>query len=423
MAQDKQDKQDKIEIKVRRASRLTSSARDLMSISTLRKLPTNLALIRRFMAITRWEDLHREIQGELERKVAIVGLPNVGKSTLFNTLQGQNLSAVSDVAGTTTSLVRGAFGPFLLIDTPGHLPDVQREGVDEASAVLLLLDASRGLRQEERTLLRELRRTQKPLVVALNKVDALRADPDDVAGELAARLGVEDVIPVAARTGWNVGEELVPALLQASPEAAITIGMALPAFRRQAAARIVRNASLVALAAGLEPIPLIDIPIILGNQIRLVLRLAALYGEPMSAKHSRELAATILGGLAMRYIAEELAKLVPFGGDVVSGAIAAAATWGIGQVAIEYFESGKQFSRAQLNSIFQRYYRQYREQHLERELEHAEVAQLAEQSNTRPSAQPSVPTTAPVVAMPSAGDGTAPPESPTQATRTRERAV
>jgi small GTP-binding protein len=408
-----QDNQDKVEIKVSRASRLSGSAQNLMSISTLRKLPSNLTLIRKFMAITRWDDLHREIQGELERKVAIVGLPNVGKSTLFNTLQGRSLSAVSDVAGTTTSLVRGAFGPFLLIDTPGHLPDMQREAVDEASAMILLLDASRSLRQEERTLLRELRRTQKPLVVALNKVDALRADPDDVAGELAARLGVEDVIPVAARTGWNVGEELVPALLEASPEAAITIGMALPAFRREAASRIVRNATLVALAAGLEPIPLIDIPILLGNQIRLVLRLAALYGEPMSAKHSRELAGTILAGLAMRYIAEEMAKMVPIGGDVVSGAIAAAATWGIGQVAIEYFENGKRFSRAQLQSIFQRYYRQYREQQLERQLGQAE-AQVA--------VPPAAPAMAPVVAPPAAGDGAAPPEATAQETQARERA-
>ncbi|HET9981679.1 MAG TPA: hypothetical protein VFQ32_14620, partial [Ktedonobacterales bacterium] len=52
---------------------------------------------------------------------------------------------------------------------------------------------------------------------------------------------------------------------------------------------------------------------------------------------------------------------VPFGGDLVAGAIAAAATWSIGQVAIEYFESGKKLTRSQINDSFKRFYRRYRE--------------------------------------------------------------
>jgi small GTP-binding protein len=360
--------QDKIEVKVGRAQRAAGSAQSLLSVSTLRRLPGNLALLRRFMSLTKWDAFQGEIRDELERKIAIVGLPNVGKSTLFNTLRGQRLSAVSDKEGTTTSLIRGTFGPFVLIDTPGHLPEVQRAGVDESSVVVLLLDAPRGIRPEDRALLRDLRRIGKPLVVALNKVDALRADPDDVAGEVAARLGVNDVIPISARSGANVGEELVPALIEASPDAALSIGLALPGFRRAAAQRIVRNAALISLAAGLEPIPLVDIPILLGNQIRMVLRIAAVYGEPMDARHTRELVTTIIGGLALRYLAEEAAKMVPIGGDVVAGAIAAAGTWTLGQVAIEYFENGKQFSRKQLKELFMRYYRRSREDWLNQEL-------------------------------------------------------
>lgn len=360
--------QDKIEITVRRGQRTAGSMRSLLSVSTLTKLPGNLALLRRFMGLTNWDALHNEIQEELRRNVAIVGLPNAGKSTLFNTLRGQRLSAVSDQEGTTTTLIRGAFGPFILIDTPGHLPEMQRAGVEESSVVVLLLDAMRGIRPEDRALLRDLRHTEKPLVVALNKVDGLRGDPDDAAGEVAARLAVDDVIPISARDGSNVAEELVPALIAASPDAALSIGLALPTFRRQAAMRIVRTASLVSLAAGLEPIPLLDIPILLGNQIRMVLRIGALYGEPMNAKHTRELITTIVGGLALRYLAEEAAKAVPIGGDVVSGAIAAGGTWALGQVALEYFEHGKQFNRTQIKELFMRSYRRYREERLDQQL-------------------------------------------------------
>jgi small GTP-binding protein len=379
--------QDKSEDKPGRGGRASDLARNLFSVGNLMRLPANLATLRSFMGLTRFDELHREVQSELARRIAIVGLPNAGKSTLFNTLHGRRVSAVSEQAGTTTELIRGSFGPFLLIDTPGHLPEVQRSAVDEAAVVLFLLDASRGLRPEERTLLHDLRRTNKPLVVALNKADVLRADPDAVAGELAARLNVPDVIPIAARPGENVAEELVPALLNASPDAALAVGVALPAFRRQAAARLIRNATVVGLAAGLQPIPLVDIPILLGNQIRLVLRIAALYGEPMDARHARELVTTLISGLALRYLAEEAAKLVPFGGDVVAGAIAAAGTWAIGQVAIEYFEGGKQLSSKQLSTALNRYYRRYREEHLEQGLS---TAQSQAQLGSRPEV-PSLP--------------------------------
>jgi uncharacterized protein (DUF697 family) len=92
----------------------------------------------------------------------------------------------------------------------------------------------------------------------------------------------------------------------------------------------------------------------------MVLRLAALYGEPLSAQYIRELIAAIAGGLLMRFLAEEASKAVPFGGDFLSGAIAAGGTWAMGRVAIEYFESGKQLDRAQLREMFNQLYARFR---------------------------------------------------------------
>ncbi len=94
----------------------------------------------------------------------------------------------------------------------------------------------------------------------------------------------------------------------------------------------------------------------------MVLRVAAIYGEPLSARHLRELVPTVIGGLLFRYLAEEAAKIVPFGGDLVAGAIAAAGTWSLGMVAIEYFESGKKLSGDQLRDMFDRFYQKYRAQ-------------------------------------------------------------
>lgn len=333
------------------------------ALSLLAGVPSNLATVRKFMSAVDWRAAQEEIAGDLEGKIAIIGMPNSGKSTLFNTLEGKYRSYVSPEAGATTGFVRGSLGPFSLIDTPGHLPGMQDEAILEASAVLYLIDGQQGVRPRDIEVIQQLKDGEKPFVVALNKTDLMTGDVDEAAARVAARLRVTDVTPISGQTGDNVAEELIPALINTSPEAALTLGRLLPEYRRKAANKLVRTATLVSLAAGLQPVPLVDIPILLSNQMRMILRVAAVYGEPVSAQHLRELVATVAGGLAMRYLAEEVAKAAPFGGDLVSGAIAAGGTYALGQVAIEYFERGKQLSGKQINDLFKGYYRRYREEH------------------------------------------------------------
>ncbi|HEU5198633.1 MAG TPA: GTPase [Ktedonobacterales bacterium] len=340
-----------------------------IGVGSLTKLPGNISLVRDFMTAVNWKTAQGEIQWALTSKIALVGLPNTGKSTLFNTLKGQRISPVSPEAGTTKMLIRGAFGPFALIDTPGHLPDIMDKGVKEASLLLLLVDGTRGFTKDDEELYKVLKRAGKPMIVVVNKIDAMRTDPEDLCDDLMVRLEIDEAVPISAINGTNVTEDLIPAMIDASPEAAVVIGRELPAYRREAVAKIVRNSVLLSLAAGLEPVPLVDIPILLGTQIRMVLRIAAIYGEPMTASRAREVVASITVGLALRYGAEELAKLVPFGGDLISGAIAAAGTWALGQVATEYFEGGKKLSTNQLRRMFKNFYKIYRTEDARQELQ------------------------------------------------------
>jgi small GTP-binding protein len=375
-ASEEQAKKHILEQLIPRAFRESSrpkSVRDL-GMSLLRNLPANLALIQAFMKAVNWKQAHDEVMAGLNNTVVIVGRPNSGKSTLFNKIMGKNISPVSPEAGTTRTLIPAEFGPFTLIDTPGHLPEITRGALEQAGVVVMLVDGLRGLQQEDCELYSDLKGLNKPVVVAVNKIDALPAEQsgDQLATDIAVRLAVAGVIPVSAQTGQNIAEELIPAMIEASPEAALVIGRELPTFRRNAAQRIIRNATLLSLAAGLEPVPLIDIPIILGTQIRLVLRLAALYGEPISSreamKHARELILTVLGGAGFRYLAEQAAKAVPFGGDLVAGAIAAAGTWAIGQVALEYYDSGKQLTPRRLRQLYRLFYQRFQHEETAREL-------------------------------------------------------
>lgn len=337
-----------------------------LGIHTLRNLPANISMVQGLMKAVNWKSAQLEVLEGLNNTVVIVGQPNTGKSTLFNTLKGQTLSPASAQSGTTRTLVRTDFGPFTLVDTPGHLPDVMESGMDQASVIVFLLDGSKGLQASDRELYKVIKRFDKPTIVVVNKIDELKGGEagDQLATEIAVLLEAPGVIPVSAKTGENIAEELIPVIIEASPEAALAIGRELPVYRRLAAQRIIRNSTLVSLAAGLEPIPFVDIPILLGTQLRLVLRLAALYGEQMDSadakKHARELIATIAGGLGLRYLAQEAAKAVPFGGDFVAGAIAGAATWSIGQVALEYYEGGKTVNPNRLRKLYKDFYHRFR---------------------------------------------------------------
>src|SRR5205807_920879 len=116
-------------------------------------------------------------------RLAIVGPVNSGKSTLFNLLEGRNLSEISPIPGTTKTPTEQAIGPFVLVDTPGfgEVGGVDRatiaaKSAAEADAILLLLDAGAGLRQGDADLLHYLHSLRRPVVVGLNKIDLLGRD-------------------------------------------------------------------------------------------------------------------------------------------------------------------------------------------------------------------------------------------------------
>jgi small GTP-binding protein len=305
-----------------------------------------------------WEGLRDDVRREAAARLAIVGPVNAGKSTLFNTLEGKDVAEVSALPGTTKTAQMRAMGPFTLVDTPGfgEVGGVDRAGLaarsaSEADAILLLLDAGAGLRQGDADLLAYLQSLGRPVVVALNKIDLLGREYEKVVADASARLGV-GVVPISAKKGTHVAEKLVPALVEALPDLAVALGRELPPLRRAMANKVIRQSAVLNTAAGAEPIPFIDIPVLLTTQGRMVLKIAAIYGEPFTARHAKELMGTIAGGLAFRFLAQQGAKLVPAGGWAVAAGIAALGTWAIGQVAIEYFESGKRLTRQQMREMY-----------------------------------------------------------------------
>jgi GTPase len=152
--------------------------------------------------------------------VAIVGRPNVGKSTLFNRLVGERRSIVGDEPGITRDRIYGetewAGRRFSIVDTGGIVPDEtaiipanilkQAEfAITEALALVWVVDARAGLTPLDEELARLLRTTGKTVLVAANKVDAVKLEAH--AGEFH-RFGFADVVPVSAEIGDGVAELL-----------------------------------------------------------------------------------------------------------------------------------------------------------------------------------------------------------------------
>ena len=122
--------------------------------------------------------------------VAIVGRPNVGKSTLFNKLVGQRLSIVEDTPGVTRDRIYGNCEwqdkRFLLVDTGGIEPDndagllahIRQQAelaIDTAQCIILVTDIRSGVTASDTEIARMLIRSGKPVVLAVNKCDSLGA--------------------------------------------------------------------------------------------------------------------------------------------------------------------------------------------------------------------------------------------------------
>ncbi len=162
--------------------------------------------------------------------VAVVGRPNVGKSTLVNRILGRREAVVEDVPGVTRDRVAydAAWGGrrFTVLDTGGWEPkaeglaaavaDQARLAVDAADVVLFVVDATVGATDTDEAVVNILRRSRKPVVLAANKVDDARAEADAAA---LWSLGLGEPFVVSALHGRGSGD-LLDAVLRSLPEEA-----------------------------------------------------------------------------------------------------------------------------------------------------------------------------------------------------------
>lgn len=151
--------------------------------------------------------------------IAVVGAPNAGKSTLVNALVGQKVAITSAKAQTTRTRLMGIAiegdAQIVLIDTPGIFTPARRldramvaaawSGAEGADAILLLIDAAKGVNSKVQAIIDKLKGRDEPVLLALNKVDAVAKEPMlALAQQLHDALGPVETFFVSALTGDGV---------------------------------------------------------------------------------------------------------------------------------------------------------------------------------------------------------------------------
>jgi len=152
--------------------------------------------------------------------IAIVGRPNVGKSTLFNRLIGQRRSIVTDEPGITRDRIYGTVTwnscTYKIVDTGGLIPGEETEipirifeqaqiAIDASALILFVVDGRSGITPPDQELIRLLRRTGKPIFLIVNKIDSEKQASE--ASEFY-RLGIDHVFPISAEHGRGITELL-----------------------------------------------------------------------------------------------------------------------------------------------------------------------------------------------------------------------
>ena len=175
--------------------------------------------------------------------IAVIGRPNVGKSTLINKIIGQKIAIMSDKPQTTRSRIQCILtqddAQFIFLDTPGiHKPKFKlgeymlkaAEGtLKEVDAIFFVIDATEKFGGGEKYILERLSATDKPTILVINKIDLLpREKLLPIIAEYSARKNFSAIVPISANTGENISELLeeakkfLPEGVQYYPEDMVT---------------------------------------------------------------------------------------------------------------------------------------------------------------------------------------------------------
>lgn len=154
--------------------------------------------------------------------VSLVGRPNVGKSTLLNSLLGMKLAITSNVSGTTRNIIQGIYNDedsqIIFVDTPGIHKPTHKLGnlmnmkaynnAHDVDVILFLIDATHGFGKGDQFILDKIKDSGSPIFLILNKIDQVKDKSKllEKINEVKEKFEFSEIIPISAKKNNNVGE-------------------------------------------------------------------------------------------------------------------------------------------------------------------------------------------------------------------------
>ena len=193
---------------------------------------------------------------------AIIGMPNVGKSTLLNTIVGQKIAIISDKPQTTRNKILAIYSTdeeqIIFTDTPGiHKPHnklgeymvhVANESMDDTDVLIFVVDASKKIQETEREIAKNISKTGLPCILVLNKVDLMKKeDLLPIIADYSSMHDFASIVPVSAKNNDGVDILLhdIEDYLEEGPEF-YDSDMVTDQPEKQIAAEIIREKLFVA---------------------------------------------------------------------------------------------------------------------------------------------------------------------------------
>lgn len=317
------------------------------------EVPARRGLLDGLGDIWQYDELAQTVGQEGQASIAFAGLDGAGKRMLINRLQGwvlnwqkrdeQLLPSGLDDA----SFVVDRYGSFVLVDLPNpqrldlHSAETLFHATGDPALVVYLLDATRGVTQADHRWLALLRSATRPLLVVLNKVDVEKGSgPQErkiSAADASQQLGMP-VLPISAYRGLNVEQKLLPAMIDAVPRLAVSLGREISGVRRYAARRVVRQTTMMTALLGAQPVPGLELPLLALTHVGLMMRIGATYGHAPSGGISREAVVTVAAVMLSQYGMQVAVKFVPLFGPIIGAVLSALTTLLLGELSIRYFE-------------------------------------------------------------------------------------
>ena len=287
------------------------------------------------VSLNKLKEIYDEVMGESDRSItiAIVGQNKAGKA---ETGAWFLLDRASMDAGQVADILMCEY-------------DAKRDSAVNAVAcagradvILFVVDLSASDHKADMAVWQAVKEMKKPYVLVGNKIDLSSMDEYTARHKLADVFGAPlgQIAVISAMHGTNVIGELLPRVASVAKDVDIPLARRFPIFRKAVANRIITaTAAENAVVGTLIFLPAADLPVMTANQVKMILKIAVVYGQEIGLERLRELLVVFGSAVALRAAARNLASFVPVLGWAVKGGIAYGGTVALGKTAIKYFEN------------------------------------------------------------------------------------